>query len=500
LAGDCITCVKEENIIVKHWALRAARGTLLGVLAEIAARGANTIFFILLARHLESDAGAYTLGFTYALVLIQLSLGGLEQLINREVARKEYPSALILGNYLLARLLSSLLCYGALVLWLFGPYGYEASVNRVVLIVGATFIPDSLTALCQGYLIARDRVGVITLLGALTGGLKLALGGLVLALGGEAQAVAWVLLSISLITLALYLGLICWRFEWPALSFSRTFWAKSLRDELPLLGIAVLFTIESSADAVLLARGSNTIALGVYAAAANIILPLMILPQTYRQIILPIMTAWYKTQRERTFDIYRQSTRLALIVTLLLSTSITLIADQIVPILFKDHFAAAVPVLQILVWSFLFASLLVPNGRLLLVTGRQSAIVPIQCVSLLLNLGLNIALQPQIGAQGAAIARVASSALTFVVCMIYVQRTIYHWNLFAVIARPVCAALVLALVTGGLRWAGVQWLPALAVGWLAYAGALFVLRSISVEELRSLLALLRQDRAPAAVK
>ena len=156
----------------------------------------------------------------------------------------------------------------------------------------------------------------------------------------------------------------------------------------------MLFTIESSADAVLLARGSNTVALGVYAAAANIVLPLMILPQTYRQIILPIMTAWYHTQRERAFDIYRQSTRLALIVTLLLATSVALVADQIVPILFKDHFAAAVPVLQILIWSFVFASLLVPNGRLLLVTGRQSAVVPIQCASLLLNLGLNFLLQP----------------------------------------------------------------------------------------------------------
>ena len=370
---------------MKHWALRAARGTVLGVLAEIAARGANTIFFILLARHLESDAGAYTLGFTYALLLLQFSLGGLEQLINREVARKEYPSALILGNYLLARLISSLLCYGALALWLFGPYGYEASVIQVVLIVGATFIPDGLTALCQGYLIARDRVGVITLLGAFTGGLKLALGGLVLALGGDALAVAWVLLSISLITLVLYLGLICWRFEWPALSFNRTFWIKTLYDELPLLGIGVLFTIESSADAVLLARGSNTVALGVYAAAANIVLPFMILPQTYRQIILPIMTAWYHTQRERAFDIYRQSTRLALIVALPLATSVALVADQIVPILFKGHFAAAVPVLQILIWSFVFASLLVPNGRLLLVTERQSAVVPIQCASLLLK-------------------------------------------------------------------------------------------------------------------
>jgi O-antigen/teichoic acid export membrane protein len=485
---------------VKHWALRAARGTALGILAEIAARGANAICFVFLARRLESDAGAYTLGFTYALVLIQLSLGGLEQLINREVARKQYPSAIILGNFLLARLASSLLCYGALVLWLGGPYGYDAAVNQVVLIVGATFIPDSLTALCQGYLIARDRVGYITLLGGLTGGLKLALGGLVLALGGHALAVAWVLLAISLITLLLYMALICWRFEWPSISFERSFWLKSLRDELPLLGIAILFTVESSADAVLLARGSNTIALGVFAAATNVLLPLMILPQTYRQIILPIMTAWFQTERERAFDIYRQSTRLALIVTLLIATSIALIADQITVILYKDHFAAAVPVLQIVIWSLVFASVLVPNGRLLLVAGRQSVVVPIQFASLVLNLGLNVLLQPAIGAQAAAIARVASTALTFILCLIYVQRTIYRWNVLSAVASPVCAALVLGLVTAGLRWAGLHWIPALAAGWLAYAGALFAVRGISVDELRGLLALLRQSRAQAAAK
>ncbi|HEU5101258.1 MAG TPA: polysaccharide biosynthesis C-terminal domain-containing protein [Roseiflexaceae bacterium] len=485
---------------MKHWALRAARGTALGILAEIAARGANAIFFIFLARRLESDAGAYTLGFTYALVLIQLSLGGLEQLINREVARKQYPSAMILGNFLLARLASSLLCYGALALWLSGPYGYEAAVNHVVLIVGATFIPDSLTALCQGYLIARDRVGYITLLGGLTGGLKLALGGLVLALGGHALAVAWVLLAISLITLLLYVGLICWRFEWPAISLERTFWSKSLRDELPLLGTAILFTVESSTDAFLLARGSNTVALGVFAAATNVLIPLMVLPQTYRQIILPIMTAWFQTERERAFDIYRQSTRLALIVTLLIATSITLIADQITVILYKDHFGAAAPVLQIVIWTLVFASVLVPNGRLLLVAGRQSVVVPIQFCSLVLNLVLNVLLQPAIGAQGAAIARVASTSLTFLLCLIYVQRTIYRWNVLAAATRPICAAVVLALVAGGLRWAGLHWLLALGAGWLAYAGALFALRGISIGELRGLLDLLRQSRAQAAVK
>jgi O-antigen/teichoic acid export membrane protein len=294
--------------------------------------------------------------------------------------------------------------------------------------------------------------------------------------------------------------LICRRFEWPAISLDRAFWARTARDELPLLGIAVLFTVESTADAVLLSRGGRIVEVGVYAAAANILLPLMILPQTYRQIILPIMTSWYQTQRERAFDIYRQSTRLALIVTLLIAASVTLIADQIVTILYKDHFGAAVPVLEIMIWSFVFASILVPNGRLLLVTGRQWVVVPVQFASMLLNLGLNLWLQPSIGAQGAAVARVASAALTYVLCLVYVERTIYRWNLLTVAVGPICAALVLALATGALRWAGLHWLPALAAGWLAYAGALFVLRGISLSELRGLMALLRQARAQAVVK
>ena len=73
-------------------------------------------------------------------------------------------------------------------------------------------------------------------------------------------------------------------------------------------------------------------------------------------------------------------------------------------------------------------------------------------------------------------------------------------SVFLVLGLPgiLLAALILALVTAGLRWAGIHWLPALVGGWLAYAGALFALRGVSVGELRSLLALLRQNRAPAA--
>lgn len=486
---------------MKHWALRAARGTALALVAEIAARAANTIFFVLLTWSLgEVEASTYALGFAFAGFLIQFSLGGLDQLLNREVARDGRQSALVLGNFLLARLIAALLCYGALALWLVGPFGYTSAVSRVIFVLGATLIPDGLTALCQGYLIARDRVGYITILGALTGGLKLALGALALALGGDALAVAGVVLATSLITLALYLYLICTRFELPRFSFERAFWIVQARAEFPLLCIAILSMVESSLDALLLTRGGNIVQVGVYAAASALLTPLLIFPTTFRQIILPIMAGAYAAAVQRAYGIYIQSIRFLLISALLICASLALVADQVLLILYRDHFVSAVPVMQILIWSFVLTTIAVPNGRLMLVAGRQAAAVPIQICSTLLNIGLNLVLQPRIGAQGAAIARVASAGLTLVLGLLYVQRNLFRWNTLAALAGPIGAVIALAITTASLRWLGVYWAVALAGGWLTYGAALFAFRGVSVAEIRGLLAAVRQSRAQIVVK
>jgi O-antigen/teichoic acid export membrane protein len=478
---------------VKHWALRAAHGTSLAIIAEVCARAANTVFFVLLTRRLgEQEASTYALGFLYSSFLIYVALGGLDQLLNREVARHKEQGALILGNFMLARLVASLLCYGALVLWLGSSFGHGAAANRVVLVLCATMIPDSLTNLCQAYLIARERVVYITILGAITGGLKLGLGALILMLGGDALAAAAVVFATSVLAIILYLGLICLRFERPAFSFDRAFWSVQIRAALPLLLVGLMYTAEGSLDALLLSQWGGTLAVGVYNAATALLSALMIFPQAYRQVILPIMSGLYKTVQERAYDIYLQSGRILLIMALLVSTSVTLVADQALPLLYRNHFLTTIPVLQILIWSFVFICLSLPNGRLMLVAGRQSALVPMHVCSLLLNAALNLLCQPIIGPQGAALARVSSNALICILSIIYVQRNIYRWNVWSVIGGPLGASLCLAATVFSLRWLHVNWMLALPVGWLVFGIALFMLRAISAAELRRLLSLVRR--------
>lgn len=484
---------------MKHWALQAARNTALVVIAEVLARVANSILFVLLTWHLgEMEASRYTLGFTFALFLVQFSLGGIDQLLTREVSKAPNRGGIILGTFLLARCISSLLLYMALIAWIVGPFGYDSVTNQIVLIVGATFIPDSLIALCQAFLIARDRVAYVTLLGALTGVFKLILGSAAIWLegGGGALIAAIIILITSGLSLLLHIALIIARFTGLSISLEPAFLMEHARSEWPLLLIAILTTLEGTIDTVLLSRRVGTLEVGVYAASTLFLNALMIVPAAFRQIILPEITIRYATQRERAFDVYTQSARALLMITPLLSASLTVNADQIIPIVYRDHFSSAIPVLQILIWSFVFTTLLVPGGRLMLAAGRQAVFVPLLIGSLSLNIALNLWLQPSHGAIGAAIARVSSSALMLALSFLCVQRLIYRWHVTPALIGPLAATLTMMAVNVGLRCVGVPWVIALGVSWLVYVGLIVILRAVSAAELQRLRELLLQRIAP----
>jgi O-antigen/teichoic acid export membrane protein len=293
----------------------------------------------------------------------------------------------------------------------------------------------------------------------------------------------------------LYICLICTRFERPTFSLDRGFWVMHARAAWPLLIIAIVSTTEGSVDALMLSRNGNTVAVGTYGAATALLSALLIIPGAIRQIILPIMAERYKSEPARAYEVYVHTQRFLLITTLFASTTLVLIADKLLPMLYNHQFHETIQVFQIVLWSFVFISLTIPNGRLLLVVGQQAIAVPIQFASMVLNVALNLLLQPRLGPQGAALARCGSTGLAFVLTLWYVQRHIHHWNLRAALAGPVGAALALALTSVSLRWIGLNWVLALICGWLVYGIALVAFGGISAGEWRALRGFVRRDPA-----
>lgn len=100
---------------------------------------------------------------------------------------------------------------------------------------------------------------------------------------------------------------------------------------------------------------------------------------------------------------------------LIQSLVMTLAAPWIVNILYGEEYSSSISALQIIVWYCTFTYLGGARGVWILAEGKQKHIVLINLVGALLNIGLNFALIPYLGVNGAAIATVITQFFTNVV-------------------------------------------------------------------------------------
>lgn len=471
------------------WLWRAIRGTGLAVVAELLARMSNAIFFILLTWQANQiEASTFSVGFVYTGLLTAFCLGGLEQLLNREASRDVTESQVTLGNFLLARIITASIIFIGLWIWLITFSLYNHYTILVIILIGSTLIPESVTNLFQAFFIATNRIHYIVAINALAGVSRVLAGAIIIWLWGNSAAVAMIVAMTSWLGAFIYFGLVVKQFFWPTFSFHPHLWRSYFRAEAPLFLMALMASLESNFDSLLLSGGgaNDIVIVGAYNAAGTLLNALLIIPNSLRQVILSIFSAVYYKDREKALVAYTQSMRLLLYGALFLCLSITFYAPHIVSILYRQSFTIAAPVLQVLIWSFLWIVLLVPNGRLMLTAGIQHRAVLPQFGGMLLNISLNLMLQSTYTLIGAAIAKVGSAALVFAWCFWIVRQELCRWSVWPVLwpALGASAAMVSAFVCG--QWWHIPWFVIAALTTLTYLVALYAFGGIRSAELQAL--------------
>lgn len=474
---------------MKSWLWRAIHGTGLAVFAELLARMSNTIFFILLTWQTDQiEASTFSIGFIYTGLLTAFCLGGLEQLLNREASHKITGSQVTLGNFLLARAMTSLLIFAGLSIWIVSFSSYNAYTSTVIILISSTIIPESFTNLFQSFFIAAQRLHYIVIINAITGILRVTLGGIIIWLGGNSASVAFVVAMTSWIGTLIYLVLIGKNFFWPTIALHPHIWKQYVQSEAPLFLMALMASLESNFDGLLLSNGgrNDIVLVGAYSAASALLNALFIIPNNLRQIILSIFASTYHENQEKTFFLYTQSMRLLLYSSLFICLVTTFYAQDLISILYRQSFSLAIPALQILIWSLLWTMLLVPNGRLMLTAGIQHRAVLPQLVGTIVNVSLNLALQPQYNVIGAAIAKVSSGTVVCVWCWWIVRQELYRWPIWPTLWPALGAAIT--TISSFLLIASLP-VPRFVAGLLMapiYTVTLYLLGGIRADELQGL--------------
>ncbi|MBN1423367.1 oligosaccharide flippase family protein [Candidatus Fermentibacteria bacterium] len=375
------------------------RDTVTLLVARAAGPAVTVILLALLARQRGAEeVGLYGLAAAVFSLLEAASSLGFRHLLPREMARVEDRA--LLGSAAVA-----CLGVGTLLALIAGAMAVCLTVGQTsrVLVLVALAIPIAALAVPEeGYWIGVQRSGRLAATLLVEQAARL-LAGLAL-LRGNAPVEALVgLLGLGR-AVAVVLAI-------PPQGFgfrrANRHTLRALARQVPVfLGLEAMFQLYWRVDVLLLSALASLAEVGFYVAAFRIFSTLLLVPQSYGQILLPRMM---KPGGER---LLRRGIADTLAMGIALGLAAGAGASVAVRFLYGAGFDRAASVLVVLAFGMVLASVDQAQGRALVARNRQGRDLAVLSVATVVNVWLNIILIPRYGAMGAAAATLLSLAVS----------------------------------------------------------------------------------------
>ena len=251
-----------------------------------------------------------------------------------------------------------------------------------------------------------------------------------------------------------------------------------LRRAAPL-GIAILaITVYYYADSTLLGLLRTPEEVGFYGAAYRLVLPWLTVASTVGLLAMPQLAE----ALHRGAPIHRlleRMSKLSMSLAIPVAVGGTVAAPTLITLVFGDRYLPAAVPFSILIWSCVTVFANAPFGFLLLARQQDRAYMFIALSGAAVNIVLNLALIPQIGMTGAAVATI-SAEVVVLAAMLWATRDISP----VVLAPALRFGVPIGLATGLAMWPFRTSVLALVVGAAIFVLSCVILRVVKVEEVR----------------
>lgn len=394
---------------------RLFRNTSVLIIANALQPILSFYLIVTISRVLQVDGlGAYSTVFNYQAIFQIFAGFGLKNLLTRNVAQQHdslwrylwrgslivLPFALLSMFGLIA--LTAVLDYSPLVFW-------------ATVVVSLSLLAAALADVCEGVLAGLERLHIVGYSAVLENVLRVIVSLFFLFKGDGLLALVGVFVVSKFIKAAFY--------YWYIHRYVSPFPGKILRTETgiwrslrQLIGQARVFaltmmcvTIYWKIDVSLLSKMAGLEAVGIYSAAYRFLMIMLVVVDSFVNSLFPIISNYYHTTGAASgnFDFAcKKGLQLLLVMILPVVLCLSLLAPQIIELIYGAKYAAAAPVLQILIWvvapyavSQIFAYALVASNN-------QRYDLFVNAVSMLTNVILNWFLIGRWGYLGAAWAAV----------------------------------------------------------------------------------------------
>jgi O-antigen/teichoic acid export membrane protein len=219
------------------------------------------------------------------------------------------------------------------------------------------------------------------------------------------------LAAVNLTSVAVTYFFVRARFTQPTLQQDFSLMISMLKGGLPFALTTIFTSIYFNFDTVLVAKFIGDEAAGIYRAAYNLILPLMMITAAVSGAVFPFVSQNHKAQREEVARIIRHSATHLLMIALPLAIGTTFLAPEIIGLLFAAEYEPAATCLAILVWFIPIVYLTNLFGNSLGAMDQQKFVLKVTTGNVLFNVVANLVVIPYYAQIGASVTTVLTELL-----------------------------------------------------------------------------------------
>ncbi len=419
------------------------------------------------------------------LLLVDFSLS---VVLTREIGRSPNQAARFLGNVLsLKFILAAVGLIAITVLSLTAEF--DAVTRRLIPIAGLVVALDmftmAFTATLRGLQIFRyEAIGIV-----LTQLATVAFGITSFSFGWGLPGLMFSLVAGSVVNFTYILFMLRRKLgSLPRPSWDAAIIKKFLIVALPILAAALLAKLFTYTDRYLLLTFADKSAFAVYSAAHKAPFALEFIAAAFAASLLPAMSNYYLRARDELRRVFHHALRYLLLISVPLAIGIFVLAQPLIVKLFGRSFTEAITPLRIMIVALPFIFLNFPVGSFLIATNRQIWNTINLGVAVVINISLNLLLQPRLGVNGAAIAVLATYIVLFTLGMIQVYRVsrLNTRELVIVLLQALTAAAIMALPIGLLQRTFSPYFLVIPGG-ILYLASLHVLGALRYQDFQLLL-------------
>jgi O-antigen/teichoic acid export membrane protein len=469
---------------------RLLANTVIRVLGELIGKLLAFAVFAVFTREVKQSAvGSYVVAFAYVQISMMVVDLGFDRVVIRQVASSidSMPKVLSQVVALKSVLILPVIAGG----WaIASTVGYTGETHTAIEILTAGQFFDALSRSIYSVMNARERGGLLTSMGFVERAAEAGLGITVLMLGFGmlALCVTYTIGSIvgflvGLFMIARYVGTL-------ELHIDPRQWRSLLFESLPFAVYDSLSFVFTKADTIILSLLKTHSAVALYGGASRLYEASFFITYSINGTFAAMFTSLSHTTVPTIASVFERSIKL--VVGLLMPITVTWMVEArpLAVLLFGMRFAHAAGPLRLLAPSVVLMGVANLSASLVALRAGARALLPLTAGSLMLNILLNLAIVPRLGARGSGLAMSLALVAFAAAGLFLASRLAGPFSLLRMLGSSLGAGASMAIVMLAIE---LPLAASIALGVVVFIPAFAALEwMIAPEDLRFMIAILRR--------